>query len=291
MANCPKCGRQLRLWDLSQNCPGCGVNMRRYNFEDEFYREAKMAELSNAVWHIRVRHLKAAFIGTKLNIVRLVVILLPILALLAPAGTIRLDLPFMDSSIPISGLGLFGAFGDGTLMYLIGSSGSWFSGAAFSAVKIALFGYAAIALLAVAVLISTVLCFVSYLKMQRVIAGIAFGGIGVSVLAFILILRAASVSSGSPVITCSAGWGIAACVVAFGVVAAINLILHKKGIPVDIGEGMEERREIYFKVKHGEVKIEDLSQPVVETEETRKIEEEIKKAEEGLLETLRKEGA
>ena len=30
MAKCPKCGRKLHLYDVSQFCPGCGVNL---NFE------------------------------------------------------------------------------------------------------------------------------------------------------------------------------------------------------------------------------------------------------------------
>ena len=48
MANCPKCGHKLRLTDLSQFCPECGVNMRFVGFEENFYREAKYAELSQA---------------------------------------------------------------------------------------------------------------------------------------------------------------------------------------------------------------------------------------------------
>ena len=40
------------------------------------------------------------------------------------------------------------------------------------------------------------------------------------------------------------------------------------------------RTEIYKKVKKGEINIDDLPQPVIETEETRKIEEEIRKEEE-----------
>ena len=64
MANCPKCGHKLRLTDLSQFCPACGVNMRFVNFEENFYREAKYAELAQAQVRVKFRRFKGAFIGS-----------------------------------------------------------------------------------------------------------------------------------------------------------------------------------------------------------------------------------
>ena len=55
MKNCPKCSRRLRITDISQFCPGCGVNMRFYNFEENFIREAKLAELSQAGLKVKLR--------------------------------------------------------------------------------------------------------------------------------------------------------------------------------------------------------------------------------------------
>ena len=64
MAKCPKCGRKLRILDVSQFCPGCGVNMRFYNFEENFIREAKLAELSQAGLKVKLRNLKYSFSGS-----------------------------------------------------------------------------------------------------------------------------------------------------------------------------------------------------------------------------------
>ena len=73
MAKCPKCDRKLRILDVSQFCPACGVNMRFYNFEENFIREAKLAELSQAGLKVRTRNLKYSFSGSKLVTAKLVV--------------------------------------------------------------------------------------------------------------------------------------------------------------------------------------------------------------------------
>ena len=76
MANCPKCGKHLHFYNVSQFCPECGTNMNFYGFVDNFYREAKLAELSQAKVHVMIKHIKAAYIGSKLAIARLIVCLL-----------------------------------------------------------------------------------------------------------------------------------------------------------------------------------------------------------------------
>ncbi|MCR5040947.1 MAG: hypothetical protein K6C36_02465 [Clostridia bacterium] len=289
MAKCPKCGRKLHLYNISQNCPSCGINMKLYGFEDQFFREAKLAELSNAVWHIRVHRLKAAFIGRKLSIVRLVVILLPVAALLVPAGTITLGLPFRSFEIALSGLGLYGAFNDGTLMYLINSGGYTFASGAFAAARTALFAYAGAAVFAVAVLLATILCFVSLKNMQKIIAGIALAGAVEAIAAFFLINRVASVTAAGGLIGSSSGVGSFVIAAAFLAVAGVNIALDRLGVPVELGEGMEERARIYAEYKAGKVKLEDLPQPVVETEATKKISDEIDKARASLIKSLEKE--
>ena len=91
MANCPKCGHKLKLTDLSQFCPACGVNMRFVGFEENFYREAKYAELSQANVKVKFNRFKAAFVGSKLTIVRLCFALLPVLVPLFVSAFRRAD--------------------------------------------------------------------------------------------------------------------------------------------------------------------------------------------------------
>jgi len=285
MASCPKCGRKLKLTNISQFCPGCGVNMRFVDFEENFIREAKIAELSQATVHVKIKRLKAAFIGTKLNIVRLVVVLLPIVALLVPVASFEAVMPFRNLNVSLGGLGIYQMFTNGDFNFINSMVSSDLFGAEFSALRLALFSYAAIALFSVAVLFSTILCFISYKNMQKVIAGISFAGIAVTVVNAVLTAKAVSAckADGGLFTSASNGFGVYVVILAFAVVAAVNLILVKKGIPVEYDEGMLERLDIWRKVKSGEVKIDDLPQPVVETAATRKIDEEIRKEEEDYL--------
>ena len=280
MAKCPKCGRKLRLTDLSQYCPGCGVNMRFVDFEENFYREAKVAELSQANMHVKVKRLKASFIGSKLVISRLVVMLLPLVSLLLPSGAFTIVMPFMRSETQFGALGIYGLATGADLNYVMTMQGSAFAGAAFKALFAALAAYAAVALCAVLVFLTTVLCFISIKNMQKVIVGCAAAGIAACAAALVLIARLPAAVADAPMLEAHAGYGLILTAVLFVVVIVINALIQKKGIPVQYDEGMEERVAIFKKVKAGEIAIDDLPQPVVETAETRKIDEEIAKEEE-----------
>lgn len=95
MANCPKCGRKLTLFDWKPNCPECGVNLVYYGLEDKLLDEADAAEAEHARLQKRIDRLKAAFIGSKLTIARIFLSLLPIAALLIPLCEISFKAPFM----------------------------------------------------------------------------------------------------------------------------------------------------------------------------------------------------
>lgn len=280
MAKCPKCGRKLHLYDVSQFCPGCGVNMRFYGFEETFFREAKMAELSQAGVHIKIRRLKAAFIGSKLCIARLAVVLLPIVALLVPNGGFSVDMPFKTLEYAFGALGIYGMFTDGGFNYIMGMTSSELFGADFTALRNALFLYASVAVCGVLVLLFTILCFASYKNMQKVICVFAALGFADSLAAMFTVNSLAGKLAGSPILSSTKGFGLLVAALMFAVVFAVNLLLCIKGIPVEYAEGMLERAAIYKKVRSGEINIDDLPQPVVETEETRKIDAEIAKEEE-----------
>ena len=284
MAKCPKCGKNLHLFNLSQYCPHCGTNVFMYGFEENFFREAKIAELSNAVWSVRIRHLKAAFIGSKLTILRLVAAVISVATLLAPVANYSISLPYNSVDSSVSGLGIYGIFSNGALNYIMTMCSSELFGPEFTALRNLLFAFASSAIVIVVILFTSVLCFISYKKMQKITMITSIVGFAdcIAVLLFtVLFLRAVK---NSTVVTGSFFLGPFVLLAGFAFVFVINLLLVKKGIPVDHAEGSLERLEIYKKVKRGEINIDDLPQPVVETEETRKIEAEIAKAQEGLAE-------
>lgn len=283
MAHCPKCGKKLKLTDLSQFCPNCGVNMRFVNFEETFYKEAKLAELSQAGMHVKIKRLKAAFVGSKLTIARLVVMLLPLASLLLANGTFSLHLPFLSDGKSAGSFGLLGLvslFTNGELNYYLGMTNSVISPEAFSALKTALFSYVGVAVFCVLVFLLSLLGFLSIKNMQKIVAALSCAGIACSAASMILISKFVKLSADSPLITAKNGYGLLLCIAMFCAAFIVNFLLIKKGIPVEYAEGMLERVAIYKKVKAGEIDIDTLPQPVVETAETRKIDEEIAKEEE-----------
>ncbi|MCR5042050.1 MAG: hypothetical protein K6C36_08155 [Clostridia bacterium] len=275
MASCPNCGRKLKLTDLSQYCPGCGVNMRFVNFEENFIREAKYAELSQAGVRCRFRRFKGAFIGSKLTIARLACSVLPALTLLIPAGSYALNMPFIDKKVDLGVFGLMTLFTEGDLGYILGMTGSDYVGAGFTALRSALFAYLGAAFFAVAVLLASLLCFISIKKMQKVIAGISVAGALVCAAAMVFIGIFAKKTEGAAIVSGSFGFGLIVTIIVFAAVAAVNLILDKKGVTVAYDEGMVERAELFRELKAGKIRIDDLPQPVIETSATRELEKKI----------------
>lgn len=98
MANCPKCGRKLTLFDWKPNCPGCGVNLVYYGMEERLLKEADVAEAEHARLQKRIDRLKASFVGSKLTIIRIVLSVLPIATLLLPLCTVTYSGPFIEAT-------------------------------------------------------------------------------------------------------------------------------------------------------------------------------------------------
>lgn len=279
MAVCPKCEKKIPFYHLGQMCPHCGVNVRFYNFDKNFYRDAKRAELSLAKINIFIAHLKASFIGSKLPIIRLCLMLLPLLSLLVPYASAELALPFVEKSVTLSALGAYFAFSDGSLNFILSMMSGGADAGVFKAMFIALAAIAAIALIAVIVVLLTMLAFASIKKMPKALCAFSIIGIVLSIAAAVLSFRfvsAAGASAGT-MVTGKISFGYIVTAAAFAANFIINLLIIKKGYNIVYKEGDLERIEIGKKVKAGEIKLDDLPQPIVETEETRLIDLEIEK--------------
>ncbi len=88
MANCPKCGRRLRLTDWKPVCPGCGVNIVYYNSNEQLLADSEKAEIEHAHSQPSIDRAKAAFFGSKLTIIRIIATFLPLLTTLIPLCTL-----------------------------------------------------------------------------------------------------------------------------------------------------------------------------------------------------------
>ncbi len=275
MNRCPKCDKKLRITDISQFCPGCGVNMRFFNFEENFLREAKLAELSQAGLKVKVRNLKYSFSGSKYITAKLIVMLLPVLSLLIPSGNINISMPFMSSEAHFGILGIVNIVTGGSLSYIFEMCASSIDGAAFSALRNALICYVLVLLAALFCFVFSLFGFISIKNMQKLTTVTAGVGIASAIASIVMIALFSSKTSDALVLEGSFGFGLFVTLVMFAAVFFVNLMLWKKGIHPVYDEGMIERVEIYKKVKAGEINIDELSQPVVETEQTRKIDEAI----------------
>ena len=111
MANCPKCGKKLRIYHWRPECPFCGVNMVYYNSNDRMLAETEQAEIEHAHSQPRIDRAKAAFFGSPPAIARIVLSVLPVGALFLPLGRVRSGDPFNVIGIYkfISDRGLFSA--------------------------------------------------------------------------------------------------------------------------------------------------------------------------------------
>lgn len=255
------------------------MNVRFYNFDKTFYRDAKRAELSVAKINIFIAHLKASFIGSKLAIARLCVVLLPLLSLLIPYATAGIKLPFVDGKITVSALGAYFAFSDGYLDFILEMIKGGADAGAFKALAAAVVAVAAIALLCVVLLLFTIFAFANTEKAHKRICVISIIGIVLSIAAAILSFRFVSVANAAEgsIISGSMSFGYIITAIMFAVNFVINYLIGKKGLNIEYKEGDLERAEIAKKVKAGEIDLDDLPQPIVETEETRKIDREIER--------------
>ena len=290
MAKCPKCGKKLRLFDIGQFCPSCGVNMRFFNFEENFIREAKMAELSQAGLKVKLRNLKYSFSGSKYITAKLIVMVLPVLTLLIPSGSFSISALFKTFEADFGILGVVNIVTGGALNYIMGMGASEISGAAFSALLSALLCYVVVVLCAVFCLLFSLLGFISIRHMQKITTVISGMGIVMSVVSMIMIFVFVSKTDGDILISAKGGFGLIFTIIMFAAVFYVNLMLWKKGIHPVYDEGVEERVRIYKEVKAGRINIDDLPQPVVETEATRKIDEEIAKEEAVFMESMKNKG-
>jgi hypothetical protein len=278
MSDCPHCHKRLRFIDWRPNCPHCGVNLMFYGFEERFYEDAKRSELSMAGMRVSSKRMKAGLAGSLWAKIRLCICFLPLASLLLPWGSLDARLPFAAQQWQAGILGLVNlVMGNKDIVPYL--QNMW--GGPWSAVfqwGILLLGAAALAaLFGLLVLFLSLFSFTRLKRMSAAVAVISLLGMLACAggLALGLLLRRASGALDNPIFSGAMGYGAPISFVLFACPAAASLILRKKGVLVEFAEGDEERAAIYEKVKAGEIKLEDLPYPVVETEATRALEAEI----------------
>ncbi len=291
MAKCPKCGRKLTLLDWRPNCPGCGVNIVYYNLDERLQDEADVAEAEHAKLQKRIDRLKAAFIGSKLTIIRIVLSILPIATLLLPLAKVHFESAVIHGGsvdTDISLISLIDIISNLNFDHLFTMMGSGILGNAFLGYLIALGG---LALSLVFVLVSLI-ALMAACGPKGNIRNIILNSMTI-VFAIVSIVGFNMFSKGITAVfpdffSGSISFGIFVYIGALALLLALNIVISIKGTPVKYKPcfvGGIPADEYFELVKNGVAKEEIRAMMTEALEKERAEKEAAKKAEEKEEET------
>lgn len=273
---CPNCNKEIGRFELAPNCKHCGVNIFYSQQKTLLTRDAKKCELEYAGFRILVSKLKTAFIGGKIQILRIVAMVMAIGAIFVPFGSIGVNISPFDAKFSFGAWGIYSAFTDGTLSALLNLSGYAHKQMAASLVLLGLI--VAIFLSGLGVFVALLLSFINVQKSARAMRGLSFVGSILCVGAFVVSVLLPSVMSEIGFIEGKTGVGALVCLAVLTFIFILNHLVIKKNIQPQVKEVDLKRVELNKKVKKGEASLDDLPLPVFETAEEK--EERLKKEEE-----------
>ncbi len=270
MADCPKCGKHIKVWQMSPYCKSCGVHLMFASFEEQFQKDRRIAEMSMASFRYLLEKLKAAYVSGKAQKLKLASVLFPVIALLIPFGGYAVSTPVYSSEISFNLIGLFvgpfflnGLFGKIDLL-----SSSPVFGESLASLKTLMLIYAVAAVSAVIILLVGLFCFIGNKKVQ--ITSIIFSVTGmISTLScgfYALSIKTAAEGAFSV----SVSFLFAVSALLFAVPLAASVFCLKNPPVYKFREGDELRVEYKRKYKKGEIKLFDIPAPIYESEEDRK---------------------
>lgn len=267
MANCPKCGYKLRLIDVKAECPKCGVNLLYYNQQERLALDADKAEEEHINFQPKLDRVKFSFIGTKLSIVRLIMLFVPIGMLFLPLAHIKVEIPYHSIDTNVSVLNL--------AMDVVAKMQFDILGIVPTVAMICYF-LSILGILITAVFGILNIPFVSVSSspkgFKRNVAlsscGIAFTVIGI--IAF-LVFNAQMTSQFGALYSGSLGIGSFLVIVGFLAIIGVNVIIKKQNIPVkytDVSEYVERIERRKAEIAEMEAKAEAVRKAYMEKSES-----------------------
>lgn len=287
--NCPKCGGEIKFYNLKPNCKYCGVNIMYYTQESDLVRDAKRTELEFAKARIIGAKLKNAFIAGALPIIRIITTLLCVGALVIPFADFIYKIPLFELKFSFGGLGLYNIYNDGLLMQfktLLDSS--LFSKSAGGMIVI-LTAFLVIVFAVVAVFVLTLLSFINNKLLSRWIANISFCTAAFCIITFFISLGVKNSVSDTSFVSVSLGFGAFVSAAVLVVNGVISFLISRKDVELKVREHDFDRVDLLRAIKNGDINIDDLSLPVFETDEEKEkrlkdLEEALKNEGEGMNE-------
>lgn len=279
---CPKCGGEIPFYDLRPNCAHCGVNIMYYSQENSLMLDAKRTELEGAAARMVIARVKAAYIGSKEAIARMVLTLGAIAVLMLPFGSLVFHAPYYEQVFSAGLIGVIKGIMDGSILQIPDFLQSALLADYTTAYLLPLGVLALLLLLGVAVLCVYLLSFLRLTPTTKAMRNLAAAGAVIALLGQIavIVFAYANPLPPSPVAAFRFGWGgFAAAAVWLGMFI-INNIMLKKGIEPAYRENDVKRRELLRRYRAGEIDLNSLPLPVLESEEER--EERLKALDEAL---------
>ena len=285
---CPKCNKEIGRFELSPNCKHCGVNIFYAQQEALLTEDAKKCELEYATFHILIAKLKTAFIGGKIQILRIVAMVLAIGAIFVPFATVEAIFSMFSAKISFGAFGIYQAFTDGTLSAVLNLS-EYTPELAFSLLMLLLF-ILVIFLSGFGVFVALVLSFINIQKTAKIAQILSGIGIVFSTASFWLSISLSKTLSFVPFVSAGFGIGSIVCVAVLIFIFVLNKLIVINEIQPEIKEIDLQRVEIRKKIKNGELSYSDLSLPVLESDEEKEKRLQEKEEKEKLVQSAKGEG-
>lgn len=232
MAECPKCGRKLKLTDLKPTCPGCGTNLLYYKIEERLEVDAINAELEHAKTQQRIDRAKASMAGSALTIVRIVLLLVAVGMFFLPLAEFKEVGPYFDNTVSINAIEVYNKVSALDFDGLFGMLGSPVLGTSMILFAVSV---VTIALAAVCAILELVLSFLSCSPhgfIRNVIfsvAGIVFTA--ASIVTYGMFVK--NIKAALPdVVDGGVKFGAYLAILGFILVLAINIVIKIKGVDV-----------------------------------------------------------
>ncbi len=285
---CPKCNKEIGRFDIAPNCKHCGVNIFYAQQEALLTEDAKRCELEYATFHILTAKLKNAFVGGKIQIMRIVAMVLAIGAIFVPFATIEANFTMFSAKFSFGAFGIYQAFTDGTLSSVLNLSGY------IPKLTISLLLLLALIVLiflsGLGVFITLVLSFINMQKTAKMSQVLSVVGMVFSVISFILTLVLPKILSDISFINVKFGVGSIACFAVLMLIFVLNRLIVTKNIQPEIKEIDLERVKIRKQIKKGEISYSELTLPVLESEEEKEKRLQEKEEKEKLVQSAKGEG-
>ena len=285
---CPKCNKEIGRFELAPNCKNCGVNIFYARQEALLMEDAKRCELEYATFHILTAKLKNAFIGGKIQIMRIVAMVLAIGAIFVPFATVEANFSLFSAKLSFGAFGIYQAFTDGTLKAVF-DLGSYTP--TLTASLLLLLGLIALIFICgLGVFVTLILSFINIQNTAKKAQIFSAAGMVFSTIAFALSLVFPQLISDIPFIYFEFGIGSVICLAVLLFIFVLNRLIVAKNIQPEIKEIDLERVKIKKQIKNGEIAYADLPLPVLESEEEREKRLQEKEEKDKLVQSAKWEG-